>query len=587
MGREKAVIDFKISPSGNLVKYLGNNKNVVIPQGISGIYRDAFKDCKFLESIVIPEGVEQIASNAFNNCTALSKAILPKSLKAIATCAFKGCVSLQRIDIPDTVTKIGQYAFEGCEALKFIKLPKGLNEIGGVFSNCKSLESVEIPDSVTSIELGAFSGCESLRSLYIPPSVTQISCYAFSDCVSLKEIVFSNANIEIDSDAFYRCFQLYNAYEGCYYLGRGENPYFFLMSPIRGKKIDFCKIHKDTKNICRGAFSSCKDLIKVVIPDSVLKIGEKAFAYCECLQEIVISNSVAHIEDRTFDQCIALQKVIVPNSIKEIGKDAFSGCIALEKIVIPDTVLYIHEQAFEQCHENMILYVSPKSYSEEYARNKLLKFEYWSDELDQIEGEDLNKGPYLDFEHYFYAITKNREWTAFKRGAIEPMEIVDEYVWYSAPNIYYEENVFYSSSAKYRDIFLLKNYKKYNFNIEKLKIVYKALEDGSPDILLYDEQNELRVESNFGKRDATPSGKIQILNFRKKVEGEDVFLIVDIYAPEMNLHGEAAAFALEEKHGTPSLIYDPVTQEYTEAEFSDVGYDVDYDERNESEDKDY
>ena len=79
----------------HISKYIGNDKNVIVPQQIESktvkiIDVGAFSDCT-AESIVIPEGVEEIQYNAFCDCPNLKNISLPESLKAIGWGAFISC----------------------------------------------------------------------------------------------------------------------------------------------------------------------------------------------------------------------------------------------------------------------------------------------------------------------------------------------------------------------------------------------------------------------------------------------------------------------------------------------------------------
>ena len=95
-----ASADFEIR-AGVLVKYHGQDTEIVIPQGVvKEIGPDCFKDCKYITSVVLPDGLQKISGGAFYGG------------------AFSGCQSLKKINIPDSVTSIGDYAFYLCTNLK-------------------------------------------------------------------------------------------------------------------------------------------------------------------------------------------------------------------------------------------------------------------------------------------------------------------------------------------------------------------------------------------------------------------------------------------------------------------------------------
>ena len=99
-----------------------------------------------------------------------------------------------------------------------------------------------------------------------------------------------------------------------------------------------------------AAFFSCSSLSNIVIPDSVTSIGDWAFRHCCSLSEVVIPDSVTSIGDCAFDWCRSLSKVVIPDSVTSIGNGAFSSCYSLSDIVIPSSVTSIGDNAFEWCY---------------------------------------------------------------------------------------------------------------------------------------------------------------------------------------------------------------------------------------------
>ena len=108
-------------------------------------------------------------------------------------------------------------------------------------------------------------------------------------------------------------------------------------------------VRERTEVICDGAFSDCKSLQSVTIPNSVTSIGDEAFSGCDSLQSITIPNSVTSIGDGAFYLCKSLQSITIPNSVTKIGDGAFNWCKSLQSVTIPNSVTKIGDGAFNWC----------------------------------------------------------------------------------------------------------------------------------------------------------------------------------------------------------------------------------------------
>lgn len=146
--------------------------------------------------------------------------------------------------------------------------------------------------------------------------------------------------------------------------------------------------------ISDGAFSGKTRLSKIVIPNTVVKIGKHAFYQCIRLKEVEIPDSVTEIgwnilegtpwiQDYIGDYVIVGNKIIIsykgkdenvvipdgvtaiggctfennksivsvtiPGSVRVIGGLAFSGCANLTECIIPDGTCIIEDYAFNFC----------------------------------------------------------------------------------------------------------------------------------------------------------------------------------------------------------------------------------------------
>ena len=74
-------------------------------------------------------------------------------------------------------------------------------------------------------------------------------------------------------------------------------------------------IKEGVRIICDNAFSGCRSLTGIVIPESVISIGDGAFFFCRFLSGIIIPNSVASIGDSAFEGCSSLEYISLPKSV--------------------------------------------------------------------------------------------------------------------------------------------------------------------------------------------------------------------------------------------------------------------------------
>ena len=115
-------------------------------------------------------------------------------------------------------------------------------------------------------------------------------------------------------------------------------------------------VRQGTLRICSSAFSQCKNLISITIPDSVTSIGHSAFNDCKNLESIVVdpgnpiydsqNNCNAIIETATNTLIVGCKSTIIPNGVACIGDTAFWGCEDLGSMTIPNTVTSIEDYAF-------------------------------------------------------------------------------------------------------------------------------------------------------------------------------------------------------------------------------------------------
>lgn len=186
--------------------------SVTIPNGVTGIGRNAFYGCGDLKEITIPDSVTSIEDCAFQN-SGLTSVTIPGSVEIIEEAAFEYCTELTAVTINEGVIEIEYNAFSNCPLLTKVSFPGSLTLIDdSAFSYC-GLTSISISGTDLVIEDNAFAGCENLKYVELLDGVKKLD-RCFYECHSLETVVFPSTLKEITPYAFYDCEAVTDIY--CY-----------------------------------------------------------------------------------------------------------------------------------------------------------------------------------------------------------------------------------------------------------------------------------------------------------------------------------------------------------------------------------
>ena len=115
-----------------------------------------------------------------------------------------------------------------------------------------------------------------------------------------------------------------------------------------GTEITSITFSNNVEKIGYGAFSDCKGLTNIVIPEIIKEMGGSVFSGCTGLKSVTIK--AKKVGDGQFNGCTSLTGVKM-EGVENIGIDAFRNCASLTEITIPSTVEKVGAWAFNGCNE--------------------------------------------------------------------------------------------------------------------------------------------------------------------------------------------------------------------------------------------
>ena len=369
-------------------------EEIIFPNTMKSIGECAFDYCIKLKSVHLGSSFQEIGHQAFVSCISLETIIIPQSVTHIERYAFRDCVNLviyceatskpskwnpdwneyncpviwdcngEQIHVcfgdnyirkvSPTCTNVGYDVYE-CE---FCKEEYNKNEVASIGHNLVNHDSKEPTctevgnnsyvtctrcDYSTYEEIGSLGhntqqhegkAATCLKGGY-KPYVTCTRC-TYSTYQTINALGHNYSG-----DQCTRC-QAYKPTETLYYILLSDDTY----SVTGGENCNLETVisipntynNKPVTRIEGYAFSDYTNLQQIIIPDSILSIGEYALSGCTNLRKVVMPEGVKTIENYAFKESAGMTEITIPSTVTSIGIDSFSSCTYLNSVYYTGTI---------------------------------------------------------------------------------------------------------------------------------------------------------------------------------------------------------------------------------------------------------
>jgi hypothetical protein len=346
-----------------------NVTGVVIPDTVTVIASDAFKDCSSLTEIQLPAGLVELTDHAFSGCSSLTEVVIPETVTELGKGVFTSCTSLERVVCPPRVDSFGEKMFWSCTALTDVTFPENLTELPTMtFGACSSLVSVTLPDTLTSLGESCFENCTALTDVSLPDGITAMGNKIFSGCTQLASVKLPASLAEIPVLAFDGCTRLREVEipEGVTRIGA---------TSFRACGLQSVTIPASVVEISMNAFRESQLREVTFAGENLRKVGEKAFYQCRSLTHIELPAGTEVVDREAFRGCNAMKYAILPNSVTTVEYAAFYGCNAMEMISFPTGLQKLGEEVLESCPSLISLEMDGAGTSFTAVNNCLIRLE--------------------------------------------------------------------------------------------------------------------------------------------------------------------------------------------------------------------
>lgn len=348
---EKVVLSNSITEiTEALFSWCQSLKEIIIPNSVTKIGAEAFENCDSLTNLMIPSSVKYIGSLAFWECKSLEQVVFLGIVSEIKDDVFDQCDALSEIVIPAGTIDIYKELLPDYAELfiedKYIKdgnpyldwTPVGdayafeeICDTGALGFDYKDIDGedaeiteTELSDGSTTLRISVPLKNGKTRELKATKNIQN----SFDEGDKIKvSLIYGQELHKIGQDSIVRYDVWQSDEQKNRYLRKrdGED----LNTEVT--KDDLANAWTDEFGVkysadMRRLLKAANNLKDYSIKSGTIIICDNAFSQCKELQTVQIPNSVTAIGDFAFYNCERLSSAILPKSVTNIGMSIFEGC---------------------------------------------------------------------------------------------------------------------------------------------------------------------------------------------------------------------------------------------------------------------
>ena len=312
--------------------------SVTIPESVTSIGKEAFKNCTELTSVVWKARKCANFSNSayspqFNTCPNITSFTFGENVEKIPAYLCSGITQISEISIPESVTYMGRAAFKECPGITSVRwnartctdFTSAENSAG--FNTCPNITAFAFGENVEKIPAYLCFGMERLTEIILPQKTTTLGNGVFKNCIGLQSISIPLSTTTIGADAFNDCMALTSAIWNARWCSD------FTSSPFNASpniaSFTFGEgVERIPAFLCRGL----EAIDEITLPEGATYIGAEAFSGCSGVTVVNLGNSLTNIGSKAFYGC-GLSTVSIPMSLTSIGAEAFGDCVRLKSVI--------------------------------------------------------------------------------------------------------------------------------------------------------------------------------------------------------------------------------------------------------------